>query len=97
MADSESKTKQKHAKKKRKLKGPEGDRGSSKKQRFDFPEKQEEKDVNEEHVIRNPDEGRHWGNLQLILSLQRKDILLQELVPLVFFLFDSVKLCIVPY
>ena len=96
MADSESKTKQKHAKKKRKLKGPEGDRGPSKKQRFDFPEKQEEEDANE--VLRKPEEGRHWGNLQLILSLQRKDVLLQELVSLAFFfLFDSVKLCIVPY
>lgn len=85
MADSDSKPKQKHTKKKRKLKVPEDDRRPSKTQRFDFLEKEKEKDAKEERPIRRPEEGRPWGNLQLILSLQNKEILLQELVALAIF------------
>lgn len=82
MADSESMPKPNRTKKKRKLKGPDADRRPAKKQRFDFPEKPEDKKAKEEHVIRKSEEGRQWGNLQLILLLQKKDILLQELVSL---------------
>eukprot|EP00261_Vitis_vinifera_P033220 XP_019074463.1 PREDICTED: uncharacterized protein LOC100248664 isoform X3 [Vitis vinifera] len=84
MADSDSKPKQKHTKKKRKLKVPEDDRRPSKTQRFDFLEKEKEKDAKEERPIRRPEEGRPWGNLQLILSLQNKEILLQEKVQLAY-------------
>ncbi|KAL6346517.1 hypothetical protein AAG906_000135 [Vitis piasezkii] len=84
MADSDSKPKQKHTKKKRKLKVPEDDRRPSKTQRFDFSETEKEKDAKEERPIRRPEEGRPWGNLQLILSLQNKELLLQEKVQLAY-------------
>lgn len=82
MAILESKPKQKHSKKKRELKGPEDDSRPSKIQRRDFPEKEKEEDAKGEQPIRKPEEGRPWGNLRFILSLQSKEILLQELVSL---------------
>uniref|UniRef100_A0A5B7BNV3 Nucleolar 27S pre-rRNA processing Urb2/Npa2 C-terminal domain-containing protein n=1 Tax=Davidia involucrata TaxID=16924 RepID=A0A5B7BNV3_DAVIN len=92
MADFKLKSEEKAAKKKRKLRSAEEEeQGPSKASRTDHSgrERIEQKEETEQRGTSGKlEDGPPWGNLQLILSLQNKDIDLQKKINLAF---DYVK------
>ncbi|PON83410.1 Nucleolar 27S pre-rRNA processing, Urb2/Npa2, C-terminal [Trema orientale] len=93
MADSEAKRKEKRAekKRKRKQKGTEEIEQSPKRHQVSFLEQEEEEAEKSERTEPNP-EVFPWRNLELILSIQNKDIDLQKKLELAFdFVMSRVK------
>lgn len=105
MADSEAKSKEGRTKKikKRKLRSPEVTERPSKTLRVELSENQREQ--TEVERVENLEQSepnqdileQTWRNLQLILSIQNKELDLQKLVPFSFCLsfFSVVAVCLV--